>query len=156
MDRVPGRNAIAATGTDRTLQKQPQLYSQQLGRETGKNGANSRLVRICGSSSDGSITIDFEERFGQTLPCLVTKPDDEGVQVLLTRIPGQMLADIYNDYRSALLERNVRSFLQFNGKVNKGILVLKLNARQAGRRLPVQLDSLPPGPNLQMTTAKQS
>jgi hypothetical protein len=32
-----------------------------------------------------------------------------------------MLADIYNDYRSALLERNVRSFLQFNGKVNKGI-----------------------------------
>jgi hypothetical protein len=81
----------------------------------------TRLVRICGSSSDGSITIDFEERFGQTLPCLVTKPDDEGVQVLLTRIPGQMLADIYNDYRSALLERNVRSFLQFNGKVNKGI-----------------------------------
>lgn len=81
----------------------------------------TRLVRICGSSTDGSITIDFEERFGQTLPCLVTKPDDEGVQVLLTRIPGQMLADIYNDYRSALLERNVRSFLQFNGKVNKGI-----------------------------------
>lgn len=81
----------------------------------------TRLVRICGSSSDGSITIDFEERFGQTLPCLVTEPDDEGVQVLLTRIPGQMLADIYNDYRSALLERNVRSFLQFNGKVNKGI-----------------------------------
>lgn len=81
----------------------------------------TRLVRICGASSDGSITIDFEERFGQTLPCLVTTPDDEGVQVLLTRIPGQMLADIYNDYRSALLERNVRSFLQFNGKVNKGI-----------------------------------
>jgi hypothetical protein len=81
----------------------------------------TRLVRICGCSSDGSITIDFEQRFGQTLPCLVTEPDDEGVQVLLTRIPGQMLADIYNDYRSALLERNVRSFLQFNGKVNKGI-----------------------------------
>lgn len=81
----------------------------------------TRLVRVCGTASDGSISIDFVERFGQTLPCLVTAPDHEGVQVLLTRVPGQMLADIYNDYRSALLERNVRSFLQFNGKVNKGI-----------------------------------
>jgi hypothetical protein len=81
----------------------------------------TRLVRVCGAAADGSITIDFVERFGQTLPCLVTPPDHEGVQVLLTRVPGQMLADIYNDYRSALLERNVRSFLQFNGKVNKGI-----------------------------------
>jgi len=81
----------------------------------------TRLARVCGSSGDGSITIDFEKQFGQTLPCLVTPPDPEGVQVLLTRIPGQMLADIYNEHRSALLERNVRSFLQFTGKVNKGI-----------------------------------
>ena len=81
----------------------------------------TRLFRVCGASADGSITINFEERFGQTLPCLVNAPDHDGVQVLLTRVPGKMLAEIYNDYRSALLERNVRSFLQFNGKVNKGI-----------------------------------
>jgi hypothetical protein len=81
----------------------------------------TRLFRVCGAAIDGSITINFEERFGQTLPCLVTAPDQDGVQVLLTRMPGQLLAEIYNDYRSALLERNVRSFLQFNGKVNKGI-----------------------------------
>jgi hypothetical protein len=81
----------------------------------------TRLVRECGASANGSISIDFEARFGATLPCLVTQPDEEGVQVLLTRIPGQMLADIYNEHRSALLERNVRSFLQFTGKVNKGI-----------------------------------
>jgi len=81
----------------------------------------TRLARVCGATGDGSIAIDFVERFGQTLPCLVSPPDHDGVQVLLTRVPGQLLADIYNDYRSVLLERNVRSFLQFNGKVNKGI-----------------------------------
>lgn len=81
----------------------------------------TRLARVCGATGNGSIAIDFVERFGQPLPCLITPPDHEGVQVLLTRVPGQILADIYNDYRSALLERNVRSFLQFNGKVNKGI-----------------------------------
>jgi hypothetical protein len=81
----------------------------------------TRLARVCGATGNGSIAIDFVERFGQPLPCLITPPDYEGVQVLLTRVPGQILADVYNDYRSALLERNVRSFLQFNGKVNKGI-----------------------------------
>ncbi|MBU6414247.1 MAG: site-specific integrase [Planctomycetes bacterium] len=39
---IAGRDAIAATGTDGTLQKQPQLYSQQLGREKGKTGAIQR------------------------------------------------------------------------------------------------------------------
>jgi hypothetical protein len=39
----------------------------------------------------------------------------------MTVIPGDMIASIYNTYRSRLLERNVRSFLQFAGKVNKGI-----------------------------------
>ena len=81
----------------------------------------TRFVRVCGSGADGAISIDFEKRFGELLPCLVAPADEEGVRVLLTRIPGQMLADIYNEYRSALLERNVRSFLQFKGKVNKGI-----------------------------------
>ncbi len=39
---IPGRNAIAATGTDGKSQNQPQLYSQQLGREVGKSGAIQR------------------------------------------------------------------------------------------------------------------
>lgn len=81
----------------------------------------TRLARVCSSGPDGSISINFVERFGRTLPCLVNAPDGDGVQVLLTMVPGQLLAGIYNDYRSALLERNVRSFLQFNGKVNRGI-----------------------------------
>src|SRR5688572_9845837 len=38
----------------------------------------------------------------------------------MTWIRGDVLAEIYNTYRSRLLERHVRSFL-FTGKVNKGI-----------------------------------
>jgi len=86
-----------------------------------------RLERICGGSRDGAITIDFPVEFDTTLPCLVTSPSSDGLQVLLTCIPGSVLADIYNLYRTELLERNVRSFLQFTGKVNKGIRSTILN-----------------------------
>jgi hypothetical protein len=80
-----------------------------------------RLERACGGACDGSISIDFPDEFGTTLPCLVTPKAVDGLQVLLTCIPGGLLADIYNTHRAALLERNVRSFLQFTGKVNKSI-----------------------------------
>jgi len=86
-----------------------------------------RLQRICGDMGDGSISIDFPAEFGATLPCLVTPKSSDDLQVLLTCIPGRMLAEIYNTHRAALLERNVRSFLQFTGKVNKGIKATVLN-----------------------------
>jgi hypothetical protein len=87
----------------------------------------TRLERVCGTGRDGAITIDFPAEFETTLPCLITPKSSDGLQVLLTCIPGQLLADIYNSHRSALLERNVRSFLQFTGKVNKGIRATILN-----------------------------
>lgn len=86
-----------------------------------------RLERICGGEGDGAITIDFVRDFGTTIPALVTAEASDGLQVLLTCLPGQLLADIYNTHRAALLERNVRSFLQFTGKVNKGIRATVLN-----------------------------
>ena len=39
----------------------------------------------------------------------------------LAVVPGKFLSDIYKEYDSSLLESNVRSFLKFNGAVNKGI-----------------------------------
>ena len=86
-----------------------------------------RLERACGGARDGSITIDFVNEFGTTLPCLVMPKAIDGLQVLLTCIPGAMLSEIYNTHRASLLERNVRSFLQFTGKVNKGIRATLLN-----------------------------
>ena len=39
----------------------------------------------------------------------------------LLMVPGRMLRDWYATYADRLLEQNVRTFLQFRGKVNKGI-----------------------------------
>ncbi|MCC7411788.1 MAG: AIPR family protein [Gammaproteobacteria bacterium] len=80
-----------------------------------------RLVKTCGGDGDERPSIDFVDEFGVSLPCLVTSKTDDGLQVFMTWIRGDVLAQIYNTYRSRLLERNVRSFLQFTGRVNKGI-----------------------------------
>ena len=86
-----------------------------------------RLSRTCRGSGDDNLNIDFVSQFGEALPCLVTPKAADGVQVFFTCISGEILAEIYNIYRNRLLERNVRSFLQFAGKVNQGIRETVLN-----------------------------
>ena len=66
------------------------------------------------------IEINFSE-LGVPLPCISTNTELEGYQSYLAIIPGITLATIYEQYGLRLLEQNVRSFLQFTGKVNKGI-----------------------------------
>ena len=67
------------------------------------------------------IEIDFENEYGRPLQCLSLVDPDSDYQGYLTVIPGEVLAGIYDRYGPRLLERNVRSFLQARGKVNKGI-----------------------------------
>jgi hypothetical protein len=67
------------------------------------------------------IEVDFIARFGVALPALSAPRAAEDFRAFLAVIPGRMLAEIYDEYGSRLLERNVRSFLQFTGKVNKGM-----------------------------------
>lgn len=93
-----------------------------------------RLKRLLGGVRDGTTDVDFESEHGGALPCLVTPQTSDGLQVLLTCVPGAVLASIYDRHRAALLERNVRTFLQFAGKVNKGIRETLLN--EPGRFLP--------------------
>lgn len=52
------------------------------------------------------------------------KVDDENpcVDTFLAIIPGDILAKIYNQYRSLLLEKNFRAFLHNKSKVNKSIM----------------------------------
>lgn len=66
------------------------------------------------------IIINFEES-GHTVPCIVNATENTEYQSWLAIIPGIALADIYEQYGARLLEQNVRSFLQFTGKINKGI-----------------------------------
>ncbi|GAA4598041.1 AIPR family protein [Planotetraspora phitsanulokensis] len=66
------------------------------------------------------ITIDFDA-LGGPLPCLPATGTDNDHRCFLAIIPGQLLADMYEEHGAKLLQRNIRAFLQARGKVNKGL-----------------------------------
>ena len=67
-----------------------------------------------------TIEIDFLSSYGVTIPCI--ENTTSGVySVYLSILNGELLARIYEEHGPRLLERNVRSFLQVKGAVNKGI-----------------------------------
>lgn len=80
-----------------------------------------RLYRcITSGKMRETIEIDFEEKFNQTIPCIENNTSAK-YSVYLAIINGGLLASLYDEYRDRLLEKNVRSFLQVKGGVNKGI-----------------------------------
>ncbi len=70
--------------------------------------------------SHAPIRVDFKSE-GVRIPCVASPSDSGKYQSYLAIIPGGVLAGLYERYGSRLLEQNVRSFLQFTGKINKGI-----------------------------------
>ncbi|MVF21029.1 AIPR protein [Methylocaldum sp. BRCS4] len=66
------------------------------------------------------LEIDFTEFVPGGLPCLPASKGED-YQGYLAVIPGNALAELYDNYGSKLLEGNVRSFLSATGKINKGI-----------------------------------
>lgn len=82
----------------------------------------ARLYRLASSGKKYEpIEINFPEEFGQNIPCLSLADPKSDYKGYLAVIPGEILAGIYEKYGPRLLERNVRSFLQARGNVNKGI-----------------------------------
>lgn len=78
-----------------------------------------RIYRCVASSAPyADIEIDFYEK---RLPCLTLPQISDDYDIYLTVIPGNILFDIYDEYRARVLELNVRSFLQASGKINSGI-----------------------------------
>ena len=67
------------------------------------------------------ITIDFAGALGGAIPCLGEEDATKEYWTFLAFFPGLVLANIYREHGPRLLERNVRSFLQVRGNVNKGI-----------------------------------
>ena len=72
-------------------------------------------------SGKQKIEIDFLLDFNYKLKCLNMDRVSDKVDAYIAIIPGQILAKIYNKYKQGLLEKNVRTFLQFKAKVNQGI-----------------------------------
>ena len=77
---------------------------------------NIRTGRDC-------ISIDFRnvDCGGRMLPCIKVEDDNDEVESYMAVICGEALANIYRMHRNTILNQNVRKFLQFRNKVNKGI-----------------------------------
>lgn len=81
--------------------------------------------RLYRSESSGKtredIEISFDHLDGGGLPCLPAYTGTDSLESYLLVMPGKVLADLYHEHGERLLEQNVRTFLQFRGKINKGI-----------------------------------
>ncbi len=66
-----------------------------------------------------ALVIDFENLFNYKIE-VIKAAEEENFESYLCVLPANILSDLYKRYSSRLLEKNVRSFLQFKG-ANKGI-----------------------------------
>ena len=67
------------------------------------------------------------------IPCIKAEIDTDQYDSYLAIVPGTFLAEIYKKHGPTLLESNVRSFLKFNGAVNKGMRATILNPDEKSR-----------------------
>lgn len=87
-----------------------------------------RLHQIQESNSGRSeIEIDLDPWLPQGLPVLKTEGRSADFVTYLASVPGNVVADLYGQYGSRLLESNVRSYLSARGQVNKGIKTTALS-----------------------------
>lgn len=82
------------------------------------------IERIFRMETSGAVreTIDvtFEE-FGDRVVCICSADPAYEYATYVGYFPASLLVRIYERYGARLLERNVRSFLQARGKINRGI-----------------------------------
>ena len=72
-------------------------------------------------SGRDDLAIDLSALVDGGLPCIEAGTDSDDYAAYLCVVPGRVLAEMYEEYGSRLLEANVRSFLTIKGRVNKGI-----------------------------------
>lgn len=87
-----------------------------------------RFFEIENSNNNDPIIIDIKNDFSELgykgIPCIKGNiGEDLGYEAYIAIIPGKLLANIYIEYGSKVLEGNVRAFLGTNGSksVNSGI-----------------------------------
>lgn len=83
------------------------------------------LRRFMRTASSGKghepVNVDFAELHDEPIYCVMQEPPGAGYRCLLTIVPGELLVALYRKFGPKLLERNVRSFLQLRGGINKQI-----------------------------------
>lgn len=96
-----------------------------------------RLYRVINAGEGHEpVEINFLDLSGKGLPCLeASDANTEEIMCYLCVIPGAVLADLYDQYGSLLLEGNVRSFLSAKGKINQSIKNTILEYRGENKRM---------------------
>ena len=84
------------------------------------------LKRIRDLALSGTVSepcnVDFSDYCDEGgLPTLPANLVGSNIRSYISVIPGTVLRDLFADFNQRLLESNVRTFLQFRGKVNKGM-----------------------------------
>lgn len=87
----------------------------------------NRLESNWNNTTPEFIEIDLTKFTPNGIPCLLANEVQESYKSFLCIIPGHILADLYLEYGSKLLEGNVRSYLSATRKVNRGIRNTAIN-----------------------------
>ena len=74
---------------------------------------------LISQGSREALLVNFEKIFGEPLSA-IKAADEDYFESYLCVLPAEIISRLYKDFSTRLLEKNVRSFLQFRG-VNKGI-----------------------------------
>jgi hypothetical protein len=117
-----GRLSLAVWTTGE-LSKEGWKKSEVVGYHTEVWDA-SRLATAMDAGQE-SLEVDFTPYGGIDLLMDDRDFSKDGAKsgtVLIGKIPGDCLADLYFQHRTRILQQNVRAFLSFTGSVNKGIL----------------------------------
>lgn len=83
-----------------------------------------------GTAVERQLVVKLKKKYGESLPLIKVKGDNEIYDCYIGVISGELLARIYETEGQDLIQKNVRSFLQAIGKVDKGIKVSLANEPQ--------------------------
>lgn len=83
-----------------------------------------------GTAVERQLVVKLKKKYGESLPLIKVKGDNEIYDCYIGVISGELLARIYETEGQDLIQKNARSFLQAIGKVNKGIKVSLANEPQ--------------------------
>lgn len=113
ISNIPLSNAVKKASKENILDKEVQIEIWDLERIFNSDTNNQQKE---------DISINVEDYVPGGLKCIQAfEEENDEYTAYLAVIPGTMLAKLYEQYGSLLLEGNVRSFLSMTGKVNKGI-----------------------------------
>ncbi len=83
------------------------------------------LERVCQyvyhNKIEEDLVIKFQKKYEYDLKMIRTEQKNNTYECYVGVISGRCLANIYKDEGQRLIEKNVRSFLQATGKINKGL-----------------------------------